>query len=259
MAIQAEKVNLKKGSPLLLPLILLLPILLIAVGSRQILHQRAADAPRLANFKLSVDRGIKKTNDSFPVNLEIRSTQEEKAMAVGATLKFNPKVFEATELACGENWPQTAKAEVASGTINLSCFRAKGNQYFTIQPGVTAILGRFDLRVKDDSPVGTSRITFTRMNVPDKGTGENHAGDGEMAVFTIVTGSCELKVEGDADCNGILNIADFASWRKEFMQYLREGGAAGEGWVSDFDLNGVINVADFSTWLNGFLSKKGEN
>lgn len=268
MAVQIEEINYvadvpvkggKKNSPLLLPLILLLPILLIAVGSRQILRQRAAPPPQLANFKLSVDRGLKARGENFLVNIEIRSSQEEAAMAAGVTMKFNPDVLEISQLVCGEKWPQTAKAEVDNDKIEFACFKAQGNEYSKIQPGEVAILGDFLVKVKEGAVLGTSRIAFSRLNLPDKSTGENHGGDGEMSSFMVTDGACELKIEGDADCNGIINIADFALWRKEFTQYLKEGGVTGEGWQSDFDLNGVVNVADFSVWLEGLMARKSNN
>lgn len=64
--------------------------------------------------------------------------------------------------------------------------------------------------------------------------------------------SCPLFAKGDADCNEVINVADYALWRKEFIDFIAGKSAPKTGWKSDFDRNGVINVADYAVWRKYF-------
>lgn len=60
-------------------------------------------------------------------------------------------------------------------------------------------------------------------------------------VPTISSGSCSTKSQGDADCNGSINLADFEIFRKEFTGILASRNA-------DFDSNGSVGISDFELW-----------
>jgi hypothetical protein len=61
---------------------------------------------------------------------------------------------------------------------------------------------------------------------------------------TIIT--CSLKSQGDADCNGLVELIDFEIWRKEFMQTLFTKNA-------DFNSSGIVDIIDFEIWRKTFL------
>ena len=57
----------------------------------------------------------------------------------------------------------------------------------------------------------------------------------------ITSTSCSTKSQGDADCNGTINLADFELFRKEFTGILASRNA-------DFDSNGSVGISDFEIW-----------
>jgi hypothetical protein len=61
------------------------------------------------------------------------------------------------------------------------------------------------------------------------------------------TGStCALKSEGDANCDGKINLADFEAWRSEFYN--------GTGSTADFNADSHVTLADFEIWRTGFYA-----
>lgn len=58
--------------------------------------------------------------------------------------------------------------------------------------------------------------------------------------------SCAKKPQGDADCNGVIDLIDFEIWRKEFT---------GSVWtkLADFDASGAVNLVDFEIWRKGYF------
>lgn len=61
-----------------------------------------------------------------------------------------------------------------------------------------------------------------------------------------ISPNCTRKVNGDADCNNIIDLIDFEIWRKEFTGALNTKNA-------DFDSSGLINIIDFEAWRKGFF------
>jgi hypothetical protein len=57
--------------------------------------------------------------------------------------------------------------------------------------------------------------------------------------------NCSLKSQGDADCNGIINLNDFEIFRKEFNKTLQT-------LTSDFNNNGAVTLSDFEIWRSHF-------
>lgn len=60
------------------------------------------------------------------------------------------------------------------------------------------------------------------------------------------TSSCPRKGEGDANCDGKVDLLDFEIWRKEL-----NGEATTKD--SDFDSSGKVNLVDFEIWRKEFL------
>lgn len=60
---------------------------------------------------------------------------------------------------------------------------------------------------------------------------------------------CPLKSQGDADCNGQVNLIDFEVWRKEATGSLTTKNAN-----FNFALDSVVNIVDFEIWRRGFFS-----
>ncbi len=64
---------------------------------------------------------------------------------------------------------------------------------------------------------------------------------------TARAATCELKANGDASCDGIVDITDFEVFRKE---YIGEVSTT----VADFDGDGTVTVADFEIWRRGYFA-----
>jgi len=73
------------------------------------------------------------------------------------------------------------------------------------------------------------------------------------AGISTVPTDCDNKTKGDADCNGVVDIADFGIWREEYIS-----GCAARGPTAncDADFNnppdGKITVTDYSIWYNNW-------
>lgn len=59
--------------------------------------------------------------------------------------------------------------------------------------------------------------------------------------------SCPKKTLGDADCNGMISITDYAAWRAEF-----KGTATTKN--GDFNGDGNVSLADYAAWKTTFTS-----
>ena len=57
---------------------------------------------------------------------------------------------------------------------------------------------------------------------------------------------CARKGEGDANCDGVITILDFETWRREFL-------GIDTTTKSDFDSSGGVTILDFEIWRRGFL------
>ena len=77
------------------------------------------------------------------------------------------------------------------------------------------------------------------------GGGEN--GNGSTANFCL--SGAPSKANGNANCDGRIDIRDFFIWRREF---LKKGTL-----TADFDGNGKVDIRDFFRWRRG-LSLQGE-
>lgn len=66
------------------------------------------------------------------------------------------------------------------------------------------------------------------------------------------TDNCSKKAQGDTpesngQCNGVINIADFARWKDAYL--LNSNNAA-----VDFNGDGSVNISDFAIWKDGYLT-----
>jgi hypothetical protein len=59
---------------------------------------------------------------------------------------------------------------------------------------------------------------------------------------------CSRKSEGDANCDGVINVSDFSIWRKE--KHDQGADETQANWKSDFNGDGLVKNDDFSIWLN---------
>ena len=71
-------------------------------------------------------------------------------------------------------------------------------------------------------------------------------GSGATPTPTIGDVFCTQKSQGDADCNGKVDLADFEIFRKEFTGSLSTKTA-------DFNNDGLVNITDFEIWRKTFL------
>lgn len=61
---------------------------------------------------------------------------------------------------------------------------------------------------------------------------------------------CSLKNQGDANCDGKINILDFNLWKNEFLSELEEKTTKRD---SDFNKDNLVTILDFNIWRTGFL------
>jgi glycogen synthase len=61
------------------------------------------------------------------------------------------------------------------------------------------------------------------------------------------------KENGDSNCDGIVNGADYSVWRREYIDISQRGDLVRNNWESDFTgpngkCDGVVNGYDYSLW-----------
>jgi hypothetical protein len=56
---------------------------------------------------------------------------------------------------------------------------------------------------------------------------------------------------GDYNCDGVVDIADYSVWRKEFVD--RQKWVEGSNWWADVDGIGNVKTTGYSTWRNVFF------
>lgn len=61
---------------------------------------------------------------------------------------------------------------------------------------------------------------------------------------------CPRKSQGDADCNGIIDLIDFEIWRREFSGLATTRNA-------DYNADGFVNLIDFEIWRRPFTGSVG--
>ena len=92
----------------------------------------------------------------------------------------------------------------------------------------------------------TATWTLTRIN--PTATPTNTPFPSATLTPTLSVVFCQLKSQGDANCDGKVNTDDFNIWRDEFLNVLGNKS-------SDFNNNGTVNTDDFNAWRDGFLDQ----
>jgi len=113
-------------------------------------------------------------------------------------------------------------------TLLGQTFEGLGNEKCGRSPTVTV------KPINTISPTITVTVTKTPTRVATKTPTPN-------------IGLCINKNQGDANCDGVVNIMDFGIWKSEFI--VKQGKEA------DFNRDGEVSIVDFALWKKGFLSK----
>ena len=100
--------------------------------------------------------------------------------------------------------------------------------------------GNHELRIVIDQNAPGNTTSYTAFNYLQ-------LYQGTTSPPSITSVFCSLKSQGDADCSGVINLADFEVWRKEIMGTLQTTQA-------DFDTSGQVNIIDFEIWRRTFLT-----
>jgi hypothetical protein len=88
-----------------------------------------------------------------------------------------------------------------------------------------------------------------RQNRPDGGTDpQPTVFDNSSSNDSFDESNCSRFSQGDADCNGVINVLDFSIWRKE--KYDQGADETKGDWQADFTGDGYVKNDDFSIWLN---------
>ncbi len=64
---------------------------------------------------------------------------------------------------------------------------------------------------------------------------------------TVTPIGCPKKSSGDTNCDGVINLSDFETWRKEYLKLVNTNTA-------DFDGDGQSTLADFQIWRGGYFA-----
>lgn len=70
---------------------------------------------------------------------------------------------------------------------------------------------------------------------------------GQAPTYVPPTSTSCQKSQGDANCDGKIDMVDFENWKKE---YLGEAGTK----TADFNKDGKVGLVDFERWRKGFLA-----
>lgn len=57
---------------------------------------------------------------------------------------------------------------------------------------------------------------------------------------------CASHAQGDSDCNGVIELRDFETWRKEYIGERPTLNA-------DFNRDNQVSIADFEIWRNAYF------
>lgn len=143
----------------------------------------------------------------------------------------------------GTNYIEIDPANVAYNTFFVNPSINPANANFDLLTGASAInagTSNFDAPINASLQM-TDYDGVTRPPNYDIGAYEG------PDIALSPTPSCIKKTGGDADCNDIINLTDFITWKTEF---LNPTGTP----TADFDGNGV-GLSDFMIWKNEYLGR----
>lgn len=76
----------------------------------------------------------------------------------------------------------------------------------------------------------------------------------------IIISSNPPPIASDANNDDLVNLIDFAIWKREYLLYQAHPSYAGaedpRPWFADFDYNRQITIADFAIWKTEYLKNK---
>lgn len=75
------------------------------------------------------------------------------------------------------------------------------------------------------------------------------AGGGDFWLIIIARGTVQVRIPGDADLNGIVELRDFVLWANNFGKTVEE---LPPNIYPDFDNNGYVEMKDFPIWVANF-------
>jgi hypothetical protein len=165
------KLNKNQIIILLIPLFLLIvfPFVLKLSEQRQEIRKRAVGTG-VVKLTLSPTGISKQRGDVIDVKIQLTSTQQVRIYTGDVDLQFDTNVFAISDINCAANFPTKAKSSVSNNIIYLTCGvpTAEGQPPLTLTPNVPVELGSFQAKVKNDAPVGETRILFNRARVADE-------------------------------------------------------------------------------------------
>lgn len=233
-------------------MVMMIPVLLISTQKRQDARTKAAGSAEISVYLTPSSFQLQpQTSQSISIDLKNSSNSDKSINVAGADLSYDPEFFTISNLKCGSPLPSAAKNEIATNVIYLTCFTPGGNQAFTLGKHETINLGTFDLmpviNASDNIP---SQINFLRTNIPDIVTGTDLSDGGTGGEYMILYNiNCSRKLEGDANCNNLIDLVDFEFWRRE---YTGTTGTLRANFNPDID--NVVDLLDFEIWRRTYTS-----
>ncbi len=130
-----------------------------------------------------------------------------------------------------------------SGTgLNIGSANAAGEQAIcsAIGSGATNCNHRFSVAIPAQYCDDANHIVYAYgINVGGGGNAEIGSKTFKCTAAPPAA-TCAKKAQGDADCNDVIDSADYAIWRSEFL--------AGTVDKADFNADGRVSLADFEIW-----------
>jgi hypothetical protein len=131
----------------------------------------------------------------------------------------------------------TVNYATSNGTASAGSDYGATSGTLTFAPGQTSV--SFTIPVIDDSLNEADETVNIALSNPSNAT----LGSPANATLTIIDSypACTRKAEGDANCDGHIDLVDFEIWRKESTGALTTKTA-------DFNGDGVVDTVDFNIW-----------
>ena len=173
---------------ILIGLLAILPIALFLTQKRQVTRSKAAGTGEITVAVKPATGNIQQGGSlSARVVLTNVSSVSQQIYVAGVDLSYDPYFFTISNLACGTVLSNSAKLQIDTNAIYLSCFVSGGTGTYTIPVGATVILGTFTVTAKSGAALNTiSNINVLRTNIPDAITGTDLSNAGAGAKYTII-------------------------------------------------------------------------
>lgn len=146
----------------------------------------------------------------------------------------------------GFDKPAAIQSANNTGRVSMGALSQPGNPNPAGYQG-TVIVGTL---IFTSTREGSTNVTVNFQNGATNDSNLIAKGGGD--ILTAVTSTavtigslCPKLAQGDSDCDGVITIYDFESWRAE---YLKERSTT----QTDFNKDGTIDLVDFETWRENF-------